>query len=71
MLLIYNYIPVNNHVKAVLWLQYVGHLMLFLMINVLHFYISTFRSEYTAPNMAVFCRSLISCFLLMLFSESF
>jgi hypothetical protein len=30
--------------RAVLLLQYVENLMLFLMINVLYFYISTFRS---------------------------
>jgi hypothetical protein len=40
--------------------------MLFLMLNVLHFYISTFRSMCAVRNMAVFCSSLISCFTSML-----
>ena len=34
----------------------------------LQFYISTFRSTYTVPSMAVFCISLISCFPGMLLS---
>ena len=32
------------------------------MLNLLHFYISTFQSVCAVPNMAVFCSSLISCF---------
>ena len=32
------------------------------MLNVLYFYISTFRSMCAVPNMAVFCSSLSSCF---------
>jgi hypothetical protein len=36
------------------------------MLNVLYIYISTFRSMCAVPNMAVFCSSLISCFLGML-----
>jgi hypothetical protein len=38
--------------------------MLFPMLNVLYFYISTCA----VPNMAVLCSSLISCFPCMLFS---
>ena len=38
------------------------HIMLFTMLNLLYFYISTFRSMCAVPNMAVFCNSLISCF---------
>ena len=44
------------------------------MLNILHFYISTFRSVCAVPNMAVFCSSLISCFpgmLLMYFLKEF
>ena len=37
------------------------------MLNVLFFYISTFRSMCAVHNMAVFCSSLISCFPGMLF----
>jgi len=36
--------------------------MLLLMLIILYFYISTFRSMCALPNMAVFCSSLISCF---------
>ena len=32
------------------------------VLNLLYFYISTFRSMCTVPNMAVFCSSLTSCF---------
>ena len=32
------------------------------MLNLLYFYISTFRSMCAVPNMAVFCSSLTSCF---------
>ena len=32
------------------------------MLNLLYFYISTFRSMCAVPNMAVFCSSLSSCF---------
>ena len=37
------------------------HVMLFPKLNVWYFYISTFRIMYAAPNMALFCNSLISC----------
>jgi uncharacterized membrane protein (DUF485 family) len=36
------------------------HVMLLLMLNVLYFYISPFQSMCALPNMAVFCRSVIS-----------
>ena len=32
------------------------------VLNLLYFYISTFRSMCTVPNMAVFCTFLTSCF---------
>jgi len=41
-------------------------LLLFPMINVLYFHISTFRSVYAVLNVAVFCSSLMPCFLGML-----
>jgi hypothetical protein len=47
---IYNYMPVASHVSriynvaTVLWLSYTVHAMLFLIINFMYFYISTFRS---------------------------
>ena len=64
----YNYIHETNHVSrvhsvaAVLYLQSVLHVMLFPMINVSLFDISTFRSLCAVRNMAVFTSSLISCF---------
>jgi hypothetical protein len=57
---IYNYIPETNHVStvysiaAILYLQFMLHVMLFPKINFLYSYISTFRSLYAVPNMAVF-----------------
>jgi hypothetical protein len=41
--------------------------MLFPMINVLYFYISTLQSMYAVPNMAVYCSSLMLWFPGMLF----
>jgi len=47
---IYNYVPQTHHVctvrtaAAILQLQFILHVMLFPMLNVLQFYISTFRS---------------------------
>jgi len=49
---IYNYIPETNRISrvysvaAVLLLQFAVHVMLFSMMNVLHFYVITFRSMY-------------------------
>jgi len=58
---IYNYIPDTKRVSrvysvaAVLFLQFVLHVMLFRPVKyVLYFYISTFRSMSAMPNMAVF-----------------
>ena len=68
-----NYIPEANHIStehsdaSVLYLQFVLHVMLFRILNVLYFDISTFRSVCAVPNMAVFCSSLISCFPGVLF----
>jgi hypothetical protein len=65
---IYNYTPKANHVSmeysvaAILWLLFMVHTSLAPVLNLLHFYISTFRSVCAVPSMAVFCSSLISCF---------
>jgi hypothetical protein len=62
-----NYIPETNHISRVykvaasLYLRFIIHVMLFPMLNILYFYISTFRSMCAVPNMAVFCSSLVSC----------
>jgi len=65
---IYNYAVETTHVStvcnvaAVLYLQFVLHVMLFGMLSVLYFDISTFRSVCAVPSMAVVCSSFISCF---------
>jgi hypothetical protein len=57
---IYRYIPENFYVvrvcsfAAILYLQFVVHVMLFPMLNALYFHISTFRSTWAVPTMAVF-----------------
>ena len=47
---------------AVQYFQFRAHVLLFRALNILHVYISTFRSVCAVPNMAVFCSALISCF---------
>ena len=66
---IYSYVPVEaNHVcrvhnvAAILLSQLMLHVMLFPIIIILYFYISTFWSLCAVPNMTVLCSSLISCF---------
>ena len=60
MQIIYSYIHKTNHVSrvynvaAMMWLEFVVHVMLVSMINILYFYVSTFRSMFSVPNMAVF-----------------
>jgi hypothetical protein len=62
---IYSCTPETNHVSRVysvaafLYLQFIA-CMLFPLLNVLYFYISTFRSMCAVRN--VFFSSLISCF---------
>ena len=63
---IYTYIPETNcvpreySVTAILLLLFMVHTSLAPVLNLLHFYISTFRSICAVPNMAVFCSSLTS-----------
>ena len=72
---IYTYIPEKNYVHgeysvaAILLLQFMVLISLVPELNLLYFYISTFRTMCAVPNMAVFCSSLTSWFpgmLLML-----
>jgi hypothetical protein len=64
---IYNYIPETNHVSrvcnvaAILYLQFMLHVMLFRMWN-MHIYISTLHNICAVSNMADFCSPLILCF---------
>ena len=65
---IYSYIPETNRVStvysvaAVMYLQFIVHVMLLPMLNFVYLNISTFHSMCAVPNMAVCCNYLISCF---------
>ena len=61
-----NYVPRDYSVAAILLLLFVVSISLVSLLNLLYFYISTFRSVCAVPNMAVFCSSLTSCFTHML-----
>jgi hypothetical protein len=68
MLGIYSYIPETNYaprkysIASILLLLFMVLIFLVSVVNLLYFYISTFRSMCAGSNMAVFCSSLISCF---------
>ena len=49
-------------VAAILLLLFMVLISLVSVLNLLYFYISTFRSMCAVPNVAVFCSSLTSCF---------
>jgi len=57
-----NYVPREYSVAAILLLLFMVLISLVPVLNLLYFYISTFRSMCAVHNMAVFCNSLISCF---------
>ena len=57
-----NYVPREYSVAAILLLLFMVLIPLVSVLNQLYFYISTFRSMCTVPNMAVFWSSLTSCF---------
>jgi len=57
-----NYVPREYSVAAILLLLFMVLISLVPVLNLLHFYISTFRSMCAVPNMAVFWISLTSCF---------
>ena len=65
---IYTYIPETNYVPrecsvvAILLLLFMVLISLVPVLNLLDFYIITFRSMCAVPNMAVFCSSFTSCF---------
>jgi len=65
---IHNCIPETIHVSkvynvaAVLYLQFMVHIILLPILNVLYFYSSTSRSMCTGLNTAVFCSSFTSCY---------
>ena len=55
-----NYVPREYSVAAILLLLFMVLISLVPVLNLLYFYISTFRSMCAVPNMAVFCSSLTS-----------
>jgi len=57
-----NYVPSEYSVAAIVLLLFMVLISLVSVLNVLYFYISTFRSMYAVPSLAVFCSSLTSCF---------
>ena len=57
-----NYVPREYSVAAILVLLFTVLISLVSVLNLLYFYISTFRIICAVPNMAVFCSSLTSCF---------
>jgi len=63
-----NYVPREYNVAAILLLLFMVLISLVSVLNLLYFYISTFRSMCAVPNMAVFWSSLTSCFPGILFT---
>ena len=61
-----NYVPKEYSVAAILLLLFMVLISLVSVLNLLYFYISTFRSMCAVPIMAVFYSSLTSWFLGML-----
>ena len=57
-----NYVPREYSVAAVLLLLFMVFISLVSVLNLVYFYISTFRSMCAVPSMAVFCSSLTSWF---------
>ena len=57
-----NYVPREYGVTAILLFLFLVLISLVSVLNLLYFYISTFRSMCAVPNMAVFCSSLTSWF---------
>ena len=55
-----NYVPREYSIAAILLLLFVVLISLVSVLNLLYFYISTYRSMCAGPNMAVFCSSLTS-----------
>ena len=54
-----NYVPREYSVAAILLLLFMVLISLVSVLNLLYFYISTFRSVCAVPNMAVFCGFII------------
>ena len=65
-----SYVPREYSVAVILLFLFMLLISLVPLLNLLYFYISTFRSMCAVPNMAVLCSSLTSCFPLMLLTYS-
>ena len=63
-----NYVPREYGAAAILLLLFMVLISLVSVLNLLYFYIGTFRSMCAVPNMAVFCSSLTSWYPGMLFT---
>ena len=61
-----NYVAREYGVAAVLLFLFMVLISLVSVLNLLYFYISTFRSMCAVPNMAVFCSSLTSWFIIII-----
>ena len=57
-----NYVPREYSVAAILLLVFMVLISSVSVLNLLYFYISTFRRMCAVPNMAIFCSSLTSWF---------
>ena len=57
-----NYVPMEYSVAAILLFLFMVLISLVPVLNLLYFYISTFRSMCAVLNMTVFCSSLTSWF---------
>ena len=69
-----NYVPREYSVAVNLLLLFMVLISLVSVLNILYFYINTFRSMWAVPNMTVFCSSFTSYFpgmLLMYFLNDF
>ena len=56
------YVPREYSVAAILLLLFIVHIPLEPVLNLLYFYISTFRNTYAELNMALFWCSFTPCF---------
>jgi len=57
-----NHVSNTYNVSTILYLQFMVHIILLSMLNILYFRISTSRSRCTEPNVAVFCSSFTLCY---------
>ena len=64
-----NYVPREYSVAAILLLIFMVLILLVSVLNLLYFYISTFRSMCTEPNMAVFYSFIIIIIIIIIITE--